>query len=300
MNFTNLKRLAVFVEVVQSGSFAEAARRLMSSRSRVSEQIAELESSLGVRLLHRSTRALTLTEEGAKVFAESQSLSSVLDNVNAVVEQNEPKGRVTLSLNHDIAHRFVLPMLPSFYALHPSVKIDLVLDDEKSNLVSEGIDLAIRIGFSPDSAFIARVIHEEPFLLYASPELLRASGPIEDIQQALSLCWINTVQSNPTGIHRLRFQGSIHDILPTNYVSCNSPMAAQALAMNGIGICPLLPTTIRDHVESGKLIHILPEWQSDPLTFSLIYPSRKLLPQRTRVVIDYLLQNNPFKSTIGI
>lgn len=294
MRFTELKRLAIFNVVYETGSFSSAARRLSTSRSRISEQVSELENALGVRLIQRSTRALRFTEEGQKVYAESHKLKDIMLGVNRAVDQSIPRGRVVLSMNHDIAHRFIIPLMSKFHDYYPEVSLDLILDDEKTDLIGENVDLAIRIGFSPDAAYVARVMHEEPFRLYASPRLLALHEELHTIDDALRLPWINTTLSNPTGIHRLRFNGTIHDIQPARFVTCNSPMAAQTLAVNGIGLCPLLPSTVATYIKAKQLVPVLPEWQSDPLTFSLIYPSRKQLPLRTRVLVSFLLDANPF------
>jgi DNA-binding transcriptional LysR family regulator len=132
----HLRLLSVYATVVEVKSFAEAARRLKSSRSRVSEQVSQLEVVLGVRLLQRSTRQLIVTSEGAGVYEQARRLPQLLQDIESLVASTEPSGRVAITMNHDTAHKFVLPILEEFQSLYPSIQLDLVLNDERVDIIA--------------------------------------------------------------------------------------------------------------------------------------------------------------------
>lgn len=289
MNLKQLKLLAIFAQVVEHGTFAEAARKLHSSRSRISEQVSLLEADLGVRLLQRTTRKLQLTDEGKQIVQQAVKLADILQEVEALATPCQPNGRVAISMNHNIAHKFILPLLPSFQQKFPKIKLDLLLSDEKQDLIAEQIDLAIRIGFPTDSSLVARAMHEETFSLFASPQFIQTYGKptsLDDLQQCQ---WIFLEQITAGNILRLKKAGQTIEIKPDNYYLCNSPYMTQKMVLNGLGISALLPCTVKNEIAQGNLISVMPEIYSDALVFSLLYPSRKQIPARTRAVIDFLL-----------
>ncbi len=296
INYNHLKLLAIFVTTVESGSFAGAARKLNTSRSRVSEQISALELDLGIRLLQRSTRKLTLTDEGAQIFAQASQLPKLLNSIEAIATPAEPAGRVSLTLNYDIGEKFVLPVLAEFQATYPHIQLDLVFNDSKLDLISENIDLAIRIGIPKDNALVARVMHEEKFALFASPTLLKDKGIPANINALEALPWIVCSPLINNGLHHLFRRTVPVEVKPTSFTQVNSPLMAQKMAVNHQGVGLLLPSTIKAELEENKLVPVMPELSGESVVFSLIYPSRKQLPKRTRAVIDFLLAKTFFKS----
>lgn len=294
IDFTHLRLLAIFATVVESGSFAAAARKLSSSRSRISEQISRLEDDIGVRLLQRSTRQLNITSEGRQVYEQARQLPDILSSVEAITTPLEPSGRVAITMNHDIAHKYVLPVLEDFQQQYPQVKLDLHLDDARLDLISEQIDLAIRIGVPRDESLIARVMHEERFSLFASPDFLHKYGRPKSINDSNRFPWVLLQQANYGNVQIMRQRDNTIEIKPQNYYRCNSPLMVQKMVVQGLGIGALLPTTVKQEIEDGKLVKVMPSLTSDPLVFSLVYPSRRQVPLRTRVVIDYLLAAKMF------
>lgn len=275
--------------VVEQGSFAAAARALRSSRSRISEQVAGLESDLGVRLLQRTTRQLRLTREGSEVYEQARRLPDILQNIEAITSPSVPRGRVAITLNHDIAHKYLLPVLADFQRQYPEVQLDLVVSDEKLDLIGEQIDLGIRIGIPKDDSLIARVMHEERFALFASPEYLECAGTPKNTTALERCAWINLVQTGHGDTQYLTCNGKTVALNPKRFYRCNSPLLMQQMVVQGFGLGLLLPTTVKEEVAQGQLVQLCPELRSEPLVFSLIYPSRRQVPQRTRVLIDYLL-----------
>lgn len=290
----HLRHLAIFVQVVENGSFAGAARHLHSSRSRVSEQVAQLEQVLGVRLLQRSTRQLTLTVEGQSVYEQARALPSILQSVEAVVSSPEPQGRVVLTVNHDVAHKLLLPLLPKFYRRYPLVKLDLLLDDDKLDLIQERVDLGIRVGIPSDDSLVARVMHEESFLLYASPEYLALKGKPTTVRDLENHHWIALSQYGRNGLPQFRQRGKLLELQPKEYTFSSSPFMLQQMVVAGLGIGAMFDTTVRLELERGELVPIMPSISSEPQVFYLIYPSRRQVPLRTRVLIDFLLEERLF------
>ncbi|KAF7781242.1 hypothetical protein PRUB_b0397 [Pseudoalteromonas rubra] len=295
INHNSLKLLAIFATVIDSGSFAAAARRLHSSRSRVSEQVSQLESQLNVRLLQRSTRQLKLTQEGEKVLQHARQLGGILQHIEAELTDTEPSGRVTLTMNHDIAHKFILPKLDKLTQRYPQISLDLIIDDDPLDLIEQQIDLAIRIGFIRDESLVARILHQERFALFASPTLLALYGMPETLAELEAMPWLMLKQTAEQGAQMLFDNGEPVVIQPQRHHSCNSPYLLQQMVVSGLGVATLLPSTVQQEISDGKLVTLCEFLHSEQLVFSLVYPSRRQVPQRTRAVIDFLLSESLFQ-----
>lgn len=294
IDFSHLKHMAVFVTVVEAGSFAAAARKLNSSRSRVSEQIAQLEAAAGMRLLHRSTRQLALTSEGEKVYAKAKILPELIHEIEAVASPVEPSGRVAISTTHDIAIKHLIPVLNEFQRRYPKVQVDLIISDQKLDLIAEQIDMAIRIGLPNDDSLIGRVMYEERSALYASPAYLKEHGRPKTLDELAQHKWVVISQMSQNGEQSLIYQDKPVHINPAYYQLTNSPLVAQSLTLAGHGISTLLPVTVKEECEAGLLVPIGLGVSAFSAVFTLVYPSRRQVPARARVLIDYLLGANIF------
>ena len=294
IDFSHLKHMAVFVTVVEAGSFAAAARKLNSSRSRVSEQIAQLEAAAGMRLLHRSTRQLALTSEGEKVYAKAKILPELIHEIEAVASPAEPSGRVAISTTHDIAIKHLIPVLNEFQRRYPKVQVDLIISDQKLDLSAEQIDMAIRIGLPNDDSLIGRVMYEERSALYASPAYLKEHGRPKTLDELAQHKWVVISQMSQNGEQSLIYQDKPVHINPAYYQLTNSPLVAQSLTLAGHGISTLLPVTVKEECEAGLLVPIGLGVSAFSAVFTLVYPSRRQVPARARVLIDYLLSANIF------
>ncbi|RZM71232.1 LysR family transcriptional regulator [Pseudoalteromonas rubra] len=295
INHNSLKLLAIFATVIDSGSFAAAARRLHSSRSRVSEQVSQLELQLNVRLLQRSTRQLKLTQEGERVLQHARQLKGILQHVEAELTDTEPSGRVTLTMNHDIAHKFVVPKLDKLAQRYPQISLDLIVDDDPLDLIEQQIDLAIRIGFIRDESLVARILHQERFALFASPALLEKHDTPRTLEELEAMPWLMLKQTAERGAQMLYHHEEPVVLQPQQHHSCNSPYLLQHMVVSGLGVATLLPSTVQTEINEGKLVRIFESLHSEPLVFSLVYPSRRQVPQRTRAVIDFLLSDSLFE-----
>lgn len=294
INANTLKLLNVFVQVINAGSFAGAARKMTTSRSRVSEQVSTLELQLNVRLLHRNTRSLQLTMEGEKLYEKAKQLELILQEIEQDLVAEEPSGVVRLTMNQDVAEQFIIPFLPKFVEQFPKVTLDFVLDDKPLNLVEQQIDLAIRVGIPKDSSLIARPLHQDSFGLFASPAFIAKHGLPNTIDHISALPWICLTQLASNNGLEFYEDETLHIVKPTHFHQCDSPRHVQIMAAMGLGIAVLLPSMIKDELQTGQLIPLFPSFRGKPLVFSLVYPSRKQLPQRTQAVIDFILQECKF------
>lgn len=294
IDIAHLRHLAVFASVVENGSFAAAARQLGTSRSRVSEQVAQLEQVLGVRLLQRSTRQLTLTTEGQQVYQQASALPAILQEVESAVSAPEPQGRVSISVNHDIAHKHLLPQLREFKQRYPLIQLDLMLNDDKIDLIHDQVDLAIRVGIPSDDSLVARVLYEESFTIFASPEYLQQHGQPRRVSELEDHQWIMLTQTTQKGLLQFRHRGELLELRPDNYYLCNSPLMLQQMVVAGLGMGAMFETTVRAELARGDLVKIMPSVASEVQTFYLVYPTRHHVPRRTRALIDFLLQSHLF------
>ncbi|MGQ8365195.1 substrate binding domain-containing protein [Glaciecola sp. 1036] len=197
-------------------------------------------------------------------------------------------------MNHDIGHHFVLPAIQEFVKQYPQVHIDFVLDDDRVDLISEEVDLAIQIGIPKDTSLIARLLYEEDFVLYAHPEFLETFGYPKTIDDLNTLYWVVLDLPNWNNAVRLHKQNSTKIVYSRVFQRCNSPFMVQKMAASGMGVALMLPATMREQVSAGQLVPVLPDWHGERTAFSLVYPSRKNLPQRIRVLIDYIVKANIF------
>ncbi len=293
----HLRQLAVFACVVDTKSFAAAARQLHSSRSRVSEQVSQLEGVLGVRLLQRSTRQLIVTSEGHEVYEQARRLPQILQEIEGIINNAEPSGRVAITMSHDIAHNFFMPLLETFLSAYPKIQVDLTLNDGPVDIIAEQIDLAIRIGFPKDNSLIGRVLHEDRLQMFASPNYLARTGTPKTIDAIEKCRWITLSQHAFGDVQRYRQKNKTIDVRPQEFHRCNSPLMMIKMAIGGLGIAPLLPSVIKGAIDNKQLVRVLPKVESEPLVFSLVYPSRHQVPQRTRALIDHIINSNMFGPT---
>jgi len=287
-NIHQLRQLAVFASVAESESFAGAARKLQTSRSRVSETISKLEAELNIRLLNRSTRQLTLTADGKAVYQHARQLQQLLDDVAAETQQQSLRGRISLTCTQDVAVKFVAEILAEFEQLYPNVWVELQISDEPLDLIAEEIDLAIRVGTPKNSSLVGRHLFDQQTRLYASPDYLARFGTPQTIDQLVEHRWLVLLQLSGRKHIELQSGEQIVKLTPGFSHLCNAPLMMQKMLCCGMGIGLMLPASVEPEISRGELVAVLPDWSGPTLAFSLLYPSRRQLPLRTRRLIDFL------------
>ena len=284
--------LRTFVAVVETGSFTAAADRLGVAKSATSRRMASLESRLGVQLLQRTTRRLSLTDTGRSFYERSARILADLDEAEAAVHQEhgELRGnlRIALPLSFGISH--MCKPLAEFARMYPKVTFDLDLNDRRVDLVREGVDLALRIGHLSDSSLIARRLFDSHTVVCASPAYLEEHGvpkTVEDLRDHHCLVYGNL--SDPTRWIGRDKEGIEHRVDVRAALSASSGDLLAQLAANGRGIV-MQPTFIAGAlVKRGELTQLLTEYQWPVLPAFAVYPPTRHLSFRVRTFIDFLV-----------
>lgn len=288
-----LSYMRLFVEVARTRNFRRAAEALDMPNSTLSRHIAELEKTIGLRLLHRSTRKVELTEAGEVYFRRCQSIveeariahESLLD----VVER--PSGTLRVSMPVDLATGYLSPILADFAKAYPLIAFEFDLTPRRIDLQSEPFDLALRIGPPPTapSMLVARQIALLPRYLYASPGYLKKAPPLDapdDLRHHV-LCIAQGALKQGDALRTLyRGDEAVEVVTPTRF-AMNSVGLSQSLAVHDVGIAALDTELARDDVAAGRLLRVLPEWSLSPVQVHAITETR-LLPARTRLFIEFL------------
>ncbi len=284
-----LKRMVVFAHVVESGSFAGAARRLGIARSAVSRHITLLEKNSGVRLLNRTTRRLSLTEAGEIYYQSCTRIIAEAENASQRIRQlqDEPRGSLKIagpiSLGPQLAEA-----VSEFTQRYSAMNIELRLDDRVVDMVEEGIDISLRIGWLADSGLIARKICESPRLLCASPDYLERHGsPTTPLQLAQHECIIFTLLPTP---HQWAFtRGKSRQVVQVSgRIKTNSVIAVRSLLLSGAGIAPLSRFLIEDALKSGQLVPLLPEYDCGSAGVYAVYQDAHYRQAKVRMFIDHV------------
>jgi DNA-binding transcriptional LysR family regulator len=293
-----LRGVLNFARAAQLGSFAAAARELGISAVAVSQNISRLEQALGVRLLARSTRALQLTPEGQAFFEQCQGPLAQLDTACKDIASGaqHAAGKLRATVVSPLAFLYLIPLLPKFYARHPGITLELELSEDSMPLIPKRFDVGIRVGMLNDAAFVARPLGPMRLLLCASPSYLAAHGipqALEDLQQH------KTLQLQVTGrdqgvpfIMQTRAAGarSVQMLPVTASFVCNDYRALLQACRDGLGIAQLPQPLALAALKSGELKTVLPDHQIEGWQLFIHYPSRKQLPARVRVFVDFCIE----------
>ncbi|WP_289838570.1 LysR family transcriptional regulator [Crenobacter oryzisoli] len=285
--------MRVFNAVVDSGSFIRAAEALDLSKAAVSRYIAELEGRLGVRLLHRTTRRLSLTEEGQVFYARSKELLAGLDEAEAEITSRSVavSGLVRINAPVTFGIRHLAPLWGEFRARYPEVTLDVTLADRVIDLVEEGYDLAIRIAALPSSTLISKRLATTRMVLCASPQYLEAHGvptqPAELADHAvISYSYWSTKDEwhfdGPAGPASVKTNPCMH-------TNSGDTCRAAALAHQGVILQPGF--LVGDDLASGALVELMPEFRSIELGIYAVYPTRKHVSPKVRVLIEFLSEH---------
>jgi len=284
--------MQTFCAVVDAGSFVKAADALGFSKAAVSRYVGELEARLGVRLLHRTTRRMSLTEEGTVFHARCRELLSGVEEAEAELSSRSGAARGLLRVNAPVTFgiRHLAPLWAPFRERHPQVRIDLTLSDRVVDLVEEGYDLAIRIATLPSSTLISKRLASTRMVLCASPHYLKSRGApshpseLADHDVIAYSYWSTGDQwpfDGPDGPINVTIQPWMHT---NNGDTCR----AVALAHHGVILQPTF--MVGEDLAAGRLVELLPDFRSIELGIYAIYPTRKHVALKVRALIDFLAQ----------
>jgi DNA-binding transcriptional LysR family regulator len=287
-----IQPLRVFARVAELKSFTQAAESLGLPKASVSAQIQQLETELGTRLLHRTTRQVQLTHEGLAFYERSQDLLADLEELQSLF-QSEPSrvsGRVRVDMPTRMARFEIIPKLPRLLEEFPNLQIELGATDRKVDLIHEGYDCVIRGGKLTDSSLIARKLGEARTVNVASAGYLKKHGTprsVRDLEHHYLVQYVGAFGERADEFEYLDGDKS-RTVKMKSYVTVNNAESYVAACEAGLGIIQSPAATLQESLRQGRLVEILPKLKGQPLPIYVLYPHRRNLPRRVRVFIDWV------------
>lgn len=289
----DLNDMLYFAEVVDRGSFAAAARALALPKSRLSRRIAELEARLGVRLLHRTTRKLSLTEAGERCHRHCVGMREQAQAaVDAVAQvRGEPRGTLRVACPVTLAQTTLGPILPLFLARYPLVRVDMRVSNRVVDLVEEGVDVALRVrpSLEDSGSLVVKNLGQTQTLLVASPTLLTRQGRPVDVEDLVHLDTVSMSAVDGRGSWQLVGPGGqLHTFTHQPRYVADDLLTLKIAVIRGTGIGILPDYMCRDELRDRRLVLVLPAWAPAPALFHAVFPSRRGLAPATRHFLDFL------------
>ena len=304
----DLNQMSLFVQVVQAGSFAEAARRLAMPPTTLSRQVAQLEDALQARLLQRTTRKLTLTDAGRTLFDQCAAQIDALRDAACQLagESQTPKGSIRVAASAGFFEFFQMEWIAEFLDKYPGVELEFVLADAMADFIGEGIDVAFRGSAElPDSSLVARKVATGYLALAASPAYLAARGTPRSVQDLAAHDCIRAVgQPGPTTWQLVGPDGP-KQVTVTGRFNANTGPALKKAAIGGLGICLLPIGSLQPSFRSGELVEVLPGIASSVGNLYVVYPSRRYVPPAVTAFVEMTVQRlaplilPPFAGTVS-
>lgn len=284
--------IPVFVAVVESGGFSPAARVLGISKSAVSKRITQLESDLGVKLLHRTTRQLSLTEAGEHFFEHAVIANTAARDAEDAVSQlqGDPKGKLRINTPMSFGRLHLAPLIPEFLKRYPEISIDMVMDDRIMDIVREGYDVAIRAGDLPDSSLIARKLAPLKNVLCCSPDYLKKNKKPSSIAELADHNCLVFTYSQDVKEWTFQLDNQIYTVEVTGNYQVNNSEALREALINGLGIGRLPTFVAGPDLKSGKLVSLFDEYRMPDKTIYAVFPERKYLPAKVRAFLDFSIE----------
>jgi DNA-binding transcriptional LysR family regulator len=286
----DLNDIAVFVKVAQLGSFSRAAHSLGMPVSTVSRKVTSLEEQLGVTLLQRTTRKLSLTAQGRAYFHQcSEPLTQLVDAEQALTQtQRQPEGPLKISVPIILGQEVFYEFVSAFLKNYPRIQVDLFVTNLFLDLIAENVDVAIRFGELKDSSIVAQRLGKSVRYLVAAPEYLKGRAlPLKPEDLKNHQCVLLNGRNSEAEWHLVNGRKSV-DLHVSGSVSSRDFEAVSAFTYRGHGIGLLPSTYCDDQIRRGELIRLLPDWSSPEIFVHAVYPTRRFLPSRLQVFLDEL------------
>jgi DNA-binding transcriptional LysR family regulator len=284
-----LGALGVLVRVVETGSFSAVARERELSQAAVARQVSQLEEHFGVRLFHRTTRKLSLTDDGEMLLGLARPVLDGANTLEAALDRQSasPVGLVRVGVTV-AASRFLAQRLPTLLADHPGLKVELVVGDRLGDMIEDRLDLAMRIGEITDASLVTRRSGTALRVAAAAPSYIKRHGePINPAELANHTCIVHDVGPDSDVWTFVTPEGP-KDFRASGGFLANDVRAVHLAARTGYGIAYLALVEVADDLRSGRLVRVLSDFPIPGVPFSLVYPSRRHLAPRTRLVIDFI------------
>lgn len=286
--------METFAAVVEAGSFTRASEQLGISKSFVSKQVSQLERSLGVRLLHRSTRTLSLTDEGSSFYKHCQLIVSEAEKAKAEVldSQQNPRGRIRITVPQSLIISHAGDVLLTFQKQYPDIELEVIASGSAIDMINEGIDLALRIGHLEDSSLICRKLSECVFQVVASPEYIDQYGmPANPTALTQHNCLIYASSKLSQHWPFKLPNGKEITVNIRGNLACNDGHLIVNAALEGMGIAFAPSILFQSYIDEGRLCLLLSEFSLPPVSISALYPSNRNLSRKVKVLIDFLSEH---------
>ncbi|KWF24122.1 LysR family transcriptional regulator [Burkholderia pseudomultivorans] len=288
-----LDQVRIFLQVAEMGSFIKAAHALDVPRATVSAAVQQLEAALGTRLLHRTTRQVQLTADGALLLERGRRLLAEADELDRLFRRRDRDvvGRLNVDVPSRIARRVIAPALPSLFRRHPKLQLSLGSTDRSIDLVQEGVDCAIRVGQLADSSLVVRPLGQFTLINCASPDYLREYG-VPEHPDALAHGHWAIGYASPTSGRELEWEyradgGSLRTLTLPSRVIVNNAETYIATCIAGMGLIQIPRFDVAHLLDSGALVEVMPGHRAEPMDVSAVYPHRRHRSRRLNAFIDW-------------
>lgn len=287
-----LDAMQIFTRVAELNSFTKAADSLGLPKASISTGVQQLESLLGTRLLHRTTRKVQLTQDGQVFYERSKDLLADMDELETLFHQGASNlgGRLRVDMPVPVAKRFVLPNLPDFLKQHPQLHIEISSTDRRVDLITEGFDCVIRIGKLHDSSLIARSLGTLSLVNCASTSYVAHHGKpasLDDLAHHQLIHYVPSLGTKSAGFEFVQ-EGETHFIDMNGNIRVNNTEAYLAACLAGLGIAQIPRVAVQELLAQGQLVELLPDFPAEPMPVSLVYPNRRNLPRRVQAFMEWV------------
>ncbi len=289
----NLNRMMIFYHVVDSGSFTDAAKVLKMAKSAVSRHISLLENEIGAKLLNRTTRQLSLTNVGQIYYLSCQRIieeTQFMQNEISVL-QNQPVGSLKIAATNSIGNVYIAPLIVEFMRLYPKINIDLMLQDQVIDMVEEGVDVSVRVGWLKDSNLVAQKISDSRMVLTASPAYIKQYGPVVTPKELEKLQWIIfSLLPKPTE-WVFKQNKKVETISVKGNIKTNNAEAVRTLLLAGSGVSVLSHFMVADDIQEGRLVELLPNYDLGSAGVYLVYQEKQYKQLKIQLFNDFISKN---------
>ncbi len=281
----------MFVRVVETGSFSKAAREFSTTQPTVSKQIAATEERLKVRLLNRNTRGVSLTESGALYYEKCKIIVRETEEADNIVRlrQSQAQGMLRIGTSVAFGRRVIVPLALDFMKRHPQVELDLSFEDRYTDLVSQGLDVAVRMGKLADSSLGARYLGANPWVMVAAPRYLKKHGTPKkprDLSGHAALIYSSVLGDDVWRL--ISSKGEAVTVPVAGRLRSNNLSAVLAAARNGLGIAAMPRYVAADSLASGQVLEVLADHSLPEQEIHAVFPSPKLVPGKVLAFVAYL------------
>lgn len=281
--------LRLFLRVARKGSFSAVGREMNIPQPTVSRIISQLEKEVGAALLIRTTRAVSLTEAGSDFIARLEPILAALDEAEQAARgADELRGVLRVGVSSSFAIRGVVPRLPMFLQCHPELKVELLMDDMRQDLVTEGVDIALRFGPLPDSNALAKRIGSTPRVVVAAPSYLERAG-VPQVPADLATHSVIVGPSITGHVWSFRHEGTAFSVRVDGKLSVSVNEVSTVAAVAGLGIVSMSLAGCINEIEEGSLVRVLPEWDMGSIEVNAVFAAGRAAKPSARAFADYLI-----------